>query len=307
MRQARSSTEARKKGEGKKRRIENLPDEHSQATTYDAAKEEREDDGTIEVFSPNTTHHPTTKSRFELIQKMEADNEVDDVTDKGDDDRVDIVELSKRATASRKRKSCPKLFDLTKEALTPEPDGGINHPTKRSRGELPSVEEMQLTATAGEVLEQLQPKGQRLKYSVLEFIMEVLFAIFWQHHGDNKSARVTHPLWFSADEEMLPQELRNLEKYDVIFFPIYHKEMEHWTMGVLHITKHTIHCDFYNSLHSPAITAKVKDRLKAWIEESGSSRIVSFGKKASVQRRAYRPFDMPSRCQGPTAKGSPRT
>src|SRR5690349_9326046 len=64
MRQARSSTEARKKGEGKKRRIENLPDEHSQATTYDAAKEEREDDGTIEVFSPNTTHHPTTKSRF---------------------------------------------------------------------------------------------------------------------------------------------------------------------------------------------------------------------------------------------------
>ncbi|KAM6513309.1 hypothetical protein FALCPG4_015746 [Fusarium falciforme] len=295
MRQARSSTEARKKGEGNKRRIENLPDKHSQATTYDAAKDGRHGSGTIEVSLPNTTHDPTTESRFKLIQKMELDNEVDyNVTEEGDDDLPDIVKLSKRATASRKRKSYPKLFDLTKEALTPEPDGDINHPTKRSRGELPSVEEMQRTAMAGEVLEQLQPKGQRLKDSVLEFIMEVLFAIFWPHHGDNKSARVTHPLWFNADEETLPQELRDLEKYDVIFFPIHHKEMEHWTMGVLHITKRTIHCDFYDSLHSLASVAKVKDRLKAWIEESGSSRIVSFEKKASVQGRAYRPIDMPS-------------
>jgi hypothetical protein len=87
---------------------------------------------------------------------MELDNEVDDgVTDEGDDDLLDIVELSKRATASRKRKSCPKLFDLTKEALTPEPDGDINHPIKRSRGELLSVEEVEWAATADEVLKQL--------------------------------------------------------------------------------------------------------------------------------------------------------
>ncbi|KAM6506826.1 hypothetical protein FALCPG4_018647 [Fusarium falciforme] len=160
---------------------------------------------------------------------MEPDNEVDDdVTDEGDDDLLDIVEISKRATASRKRKSCPEIFDLTKEALTPEPDGDINHPTKRSRGELPSVEEVQWTATADEVLKQLQPEGQRLNDSVLQFIMEVLFAIFWPHRGDNKSARVTHPLLFNADEETLPQELRDFENDDVIFFPIHHKE---WSTG----------------------------------------------------------------------------
>ncbi|KAF3342155.1 hypothetical protein VDGL01_12586 [Verticillium dahliae] len=295
MRQARPSTEARKKGEANKRLIENLPDKHSQATIHDAAKEERHNDVTIEVASPNTTQDPTNESRFELVQQMEPDNELDDgVADEGDGDLLDIEELLKRATASRKRKACPKILDLTKEALTPRPDGDINHRTKRSRGELPSVDEVQWTATADEVLKQLQPEGQRLKDSVLQFIMEVLFAIFWPHHGDNKSARVTHPLWFNADEQTLPQELRDFENYDVIFFPIHHKEMEHWTMGVLHIKKRTIHCDFYNSLPGTTSAAKVKERLKAWIGESGSSRVVSFENKASVQGRAYRPIDMPS-------------
>jgi hypothetical protein len=68
MRQARLSTEARKKGEGNKRLIENLPDKHSQATIHDAAKEERHDDITIEVVLPNTTQGPITESRFELVQ-----------------------------------------------------------------------------------------------------------------------------------------------------------------------------------------------------------------------------------------------
>ncbi|KAH6705741.1 hypothetical protein EV126DRAFT_175199 [Verticillium dahliae] len=114
--------------------------------------------------------------------------------------------------------------------------------------------------------------------------MEVLFAIFWPHHGDNKSARVTHPLWFNADEQTLPQELRDFENYDVIFFPIHHKEMEHWTMGVLHIKKRTIHCDFYNSLPGTTSAAKVKERLKAWIGESGSSRVVSFENKICARQ-----------------------
>ena len=284
MRQARSSTEARKKGEGNKRRIENLPDEHSRATTHDAAKKERHDYGTIEVGFLNTTYDPITESRFELVQRTGPDNEVDDdITDEGDDDLPDILGLSKRVTASRKRKTRHKTVDLTKEALTPEPDGDINHPTKRSRGELPSAEEVQWTATADEVLKQLQPKGQSLKDSVLQFIMEVLFAIFWPHRGDNKSARVAHPLWFNADEETLPQELRDFENYDVIFFPIHHKEIGHWTMGVLHITKRTIHCDFYNSVTSTTSAAKVKERLKAWIGEGGSSRVVSFENKVSSQ------------------------
>lgn len=74
---------------------------------------------------------------------MEPNNEVDnDITDEGNDDLPDIMKLSKRAMASRKLKSCPKLFDLTKEALTLEPDGDINYPTERSRGELPSAEEV---------------------------------------------------------------------------------------------------------------------------------------------------------------------
>ncbi|KAM5359505.1 hypothetical protein ACJZ2D_014440 [Fusarium nematophilum] len=267
------------------RRIENQPDEHSQATTKDTTKEERHEDGTIEVILPNTTHDQITESRFELIQQMEPDNEVDDgFADEGDDDLPDIAELSKRVTASRKRKSCYKLIDLTEEALSPRPDGDINHPTKRSRGELPSAEEVQWTATADEVLKQLQPEGQSLKDSVLQFIMEVLFAIFWPHHEDNKSARVTHPLWFNADEETLPQELRDFENYDVIFFAIHHKGIEHWTVGVLHITKCTIHCDFYDSLPGTTSATKVKDRLKAWIEESGSSRVVTFENKALSKR-----------------------
>ncbi|KAM6513148.1 hypothetical protein FALCPG4_015615 [Fusarium falciforme] len=275
MRQARSSTEARKRGEGNMRRIENQPDEHSRATTKDTAKEGRHEDGTIKVMLPNITHDPITESRFELIQQMEPDNEVDegipDEGDEGDDDLPHIEELSKRFTASKKRKERHKLIDLTEEALSPGPDGDINHPTKRSRGELPSAEEPQWTATANEVWEQLRLKGKRLNDSVLQFIIEVLFALFWPRHGDNKAARLTHPLWFNADKKTLPQELRDFENYDTIFFPIHHERMEHWAVGVLQITKHTIHCDFYDSAPSMIGAKQIEGRLKAWLEKSGSS------------------------------------
>jgi hypothetical protein len=165
MRQARSRTEAGKKGEGNKRRTENQPDEYSQVTTKDAAKEERHQDVTTEAISPNITHDPINESYFELIQQMEPDNEADegiadegiaDESDEGDDDLPDIVGVSKRLTASMKRKSPHKLIDLTEEALYPGPDGNINHPTKHSRGELPSAEEVQWTAITDEVFEQLR-------------------------------------------------------------------------------------------------------------------------------------------------------
>jgi hypothetical protein len=94
---------------------------------------------------------------------------------------------------------------------------------------------------------------------------------------------VTHSLWFNADEETPPQELRDFENYDVIFFLIPYKGIEHWMMGVLHITKRTIHCDFNNSLPGTTSAVKVKDHLKAWIEESGLSRVVSFANKVSFQ------------------------
>jgi hypothetical protein len=59
--------------------------------------------------------------------------------------------------------------------------------------------------------------------------------------------------------------------------------MEHWAVGVLHITKHTIHCDFYDSA-PPMIGAKqVEGRLKAWLEESGSSHTITFANKVSFQ------------------------
>ncbi|RMJ05016.1 hypothetical protein CDV36_014320 [Fusarium kuroshium] len=245
VRQARSSAEGRKKGEGNMKRIEKQPDEHSQVTTKDIVKEERHEYGTIEVSLPNTTHDPTTESRFEL---KEPDNEADDgVIDEGDDDLPDVADLTRRAIASKKRKSRHKLIDLTEEALSTGPDGHINHPMKRSR-QLRSAEEVQWTATADEVLKQLQPPGQRLNDSVLQFMMDVLFAIFWLQHGEKKAARVTHPLWFNADEETLPQELRDFEKYDIVFFPIHHRELGHWTLGVLHITTSAIDCDFYDSL-----------------------------------------------------------
>ncbi|KAJ3469824.1 hypothetical protein MRS44_003889 [Fusarium solani] len=123
------------------------------ATTKDMAKEERHEDGTIE-------------SRFELIQQMEPDNEVDEGI--ADDDLPDILGLSKRVTASRKRKERHKIVDLTKEALTPEPDGDINHPPKRSRGELPSAEEVQCKETLPQELQDFE------KYDIIFFPI---------HHG----------------------------------------------------------------------------------------------------------------------------
>ncbi|RSL40683.1 hypothetical protein CEP54_016049 [Fusarium duplospermum] len=208
---------------------------------------------------------------------MEPDNEVDEgIPDGGDDDLPDIAELSKRATASKKRKERHKFIDLIEEALSPGPDGDINQPTKRLRGELPSAEDVQWTATADEVWKQLRLIDERLNDSVLQFIIEVLFAIFWPRHGDNKTARLTHPLWFNANRKTLPQELRDFEKYDMIFFPIHYEGMEHWAVGA----------------------KQVEGRLKAWLEEIGSSREITFANKALSKRETQSYDEFEANSQG---------
>ncbi|KAH6879836.1 hypothetical protein B0T10DRAFT_464367 [Thelonectria olida] len=117
----------------------------------------------------------------------------------------------------------------------------------------------------------------------MEFISQIIFAQFWTHP---KAGRLLDPLWFEADadEKTLPQQLRDLHKDQILFFPIHHQDVGHWTLGVVDITLPAVRFDFYDSLSDNGRATAANVRFEKWLKEYGPSYDMKFQKKDCAQQ-----------------------
>jgi len=170
--------------------------------------------------------------------------------------------------------------------VIPAPGGGTpdRDPCPRSpsvisisSGEMPPV-----PVTLSKAISELEDPKRRLTDDTMYHVIQALKREEAGHTSKSQSL-VLDPLWLELDGPYQPPKLPTAAGLGQrIFFPLHHRQIEHWTLAVMVVQSTKIHVDHYDSCTSPERSEHTCKRMSEWVKGMGMKEAPVFESKVSI-------------------------